>query len=72
MRVCCSLRFAPPKFEFFSFQFAVLMGVGWIVLVVSGGLTCGLVRMQIFTLGMRMVQSRATVILNGKVAGCFM
>lgn len=51
--------------------FAVLMGVWWIVLVVSGDLTCSLARVQIFTLGVRMVQFRATVMLNGKVAGCF-
>lgn len=47
------------------------MEVWWIVLVVSGDLTCSLAWVQIFTLGMRMVQFRATVILNGKVAGCF-
>lgn len=71
MRVCCSLSFGPPNLNFFSFPFAFLMGVWWIVLVVSGDLTCSLARVQIFTLGMRMVQFRATVILNGKVAGCF-
>lgn len=32
--------------------------------MVSGGCTCGLVRVQIFALGMRIVRSKATVILK--------
>lgn len=36
------------------------------VLVVSGDLTCSLARVQIFTLGVRMVQFRATVVVMGR------
>lgn len=66
------VRFGPLNFKFVLLVCSFAVGVWWIVLVGSGGLTCGLVRVQIFVPGMRMVRSGATVIFNGKVAVCLM